>query len=320
MAMLLLDTDTVPVADRIEVFNAVMLDTCVPMTVTHEDPDRPIRARMQLWRFGDVHLFASENTGFRLTRTRRHLSLEGTPYVALNLQLRGVSGFEQFGHRQRVPPGALMLNDLSTVYDVGWSGVGGSQSLHVGYDRLGLPHDLVRRAAPNIRSSPIHDLVRDHLRYLRAHGARLREDPGLAALGTATTDLLRALVVSAAGDESRARLVRHETMLSRILSYTRRHLTEPDLTPRRIAAAHNVSLRHLYQIFRQADLSLEQWIITQRLEGARADLADPAYRRRTIAAVARSWGFTQPSHFTRRFQAAYGITPRDWQRVQMPGT
>jgi AraC-like DNA-binding protein len=164
----------------------------------------------------------------------------------------------------------------------------------------------------------LHDLVRDHLKYLRIHGARMRADLGLAALGTATIDLLRALVVSAAGDESRARLVRHETMLSRILYYTRGHLTEPDLTPRRIAAAHNVSLRHLYQIFRQADLSLEQWIITQRLERARADLADPAYRRRTIAAVARSWGFTQPSHFTRRFQAAYGITPRDWQRIHLP--
>jgi hypothetical protein len=142
----------VPPADRIEAFNAVMLDTCVPMTITHENP--AIRARMQLWQFGDAHLFASENTGFRLTRTRRHLGLEGTPYVALNLQLRGPSSFEQFGHRQHVPPGALMLNDLSAVYDVGWSGLGGSQSLYVGYDRLGLPHDIVRRAAPNIRSSP----------------------------------------------------------------------------------------------------------------------------------------------------------------------
>jgi AraC-like DNA-binding protein len=317
MSMLLLDTDQVPVAERIEAFGAVMLGTCVPMTIVHEDPARPIRARMQLWRFGDVHLFASDNTGFRLTRSRRQLSLEGTPYVALNLQLRGASSFEQFGHRRRVPPGALMLNDLSAVYDVGWSGAGGSQSLHVGYDRLGLPHDVIRRAGPNLRPSPLHDLVRDHLTYLRAQGTRRREDADSAALGNATVDLLRALIVSAAGDEILARPVRDDTMLTRILSYTRWHLTEPDLTPGRIAAAHNISLRHLYLIFRRADLSLEQWIITQRLDGACADLTSPTGRRHTIAAVARSWGFTQPSHFTRRFQAAYGITPRDWQRTHL---
>ncbi|MEE1806740.1 AraC family transcriptional regulator [Streptomyces sp. BE133] len=29
--------------------------------------------------------------------------------------------------------------------------------------------------------------------------------------------------------------------------------------------------------------------------------------------MARAWGFTDASHFTRRFRGAYGVTPRDWQ-------
>ena len=44
-------------------------------------------------------------------------------------------------------------------------------------------------------------------------------------------------------------------------------------------------------------------------------LASPAGRRRPIAAVARAHGFADPSHVTRRFRQAYGLTPRDWQRL-----
>lgn len=53
--------------------------------------------------------------------------------------------------------------------------------------------------------------------------------------------------------------------------------------------------------------------IGERLRGAREDLA----RRdsRTIAMVAGQWGFSDPTHFTRRFRAAYGITPSEWRRI-----
>jgi len=207
-----------------------------------------------------------------------------------------------------------MLNDLTAAYDVTWSGLGGSRCFQLPYDRLGLPLDLIRAAVPRIRASPLYDLVRYHLNYLSSEADRLQDDPGLAALGNATTELLRALVASAAAPGSLVRQVREETMLTRILAYARRHLTEPDLGPQRIASAHNISLRQLYTLFQHAGLGLEPWIITQRLEGARIDLTSHASQHRTIAAIARSWGFTSPSHFATRFRAAYGLSPRDHRK------
>ncbi|WP_369265322.1 AraC family transcriptional regulator [Streptomyces sp. R35] len=56
-------------------------------------------------------------------------------------------------------------------------------------------------------------------------------------------------------------------------------------------------------------------MIEQRLEGARSTLASPVGRTRTIGSVARAWGFTDPSHFTRRFKEAYGVTPQEWPRA-----
>jgi AraC-like DNA-binding protein len=316
--VLLLDTATVPVADRIEIFNAAMLDASVPMTITHERPEQPISARMQLWHLGVGELFTSDNSGFRLRRARRHLSMDGKPYLALALQASGLCQFEQFGHQQIVRRGHLMLNDLTAAYDVTWSGLGGSRCFQVSYDRLGLPADLIRAAVPRIHTSPLYDLVRHHLNYLSTEADRLQDDPGLPALGNATVELVRALVASAAAEPGRlVQQVRHETQLTRILAYARRHLTEPDLGPQRIAAAHNISRRQLYTLFRDAGISLEQWIITQRLEGARIDLTGPAGQHRTIAAIARSWGFTGPSHFSTRFRAAYGLSPIEYR--QYPG-
>lgn len=311
--MLLLDTAAIPVDDRIEVFNAAMLDASVPMAITHEDPGRPIHARMHLWHLGAGELFTSDNSGFRLRRAQRHLALEGKPYLALALQASGLCQFEQFGHQHVIRRGELMLNDLTAPYDVTWSGLGGSRCFQIPYDRLGLPEDLIRAAAPRLRASPLYELVRHHVNYLSTEVTRLQDDAGLSALGNATAELFRALVASAASHGVLLRQVREETMLTRVLAYARRHLAEHDLTPDRIAAAHNISRRQLYGVFQQAGFSLEQWIITQRLEGARADLTSPASRHRTIAAIARSWGFVSPSHFATRFRAAYGISPRDYQ-------
>jgi AraC-like DNA-binding protein len=211
--------------------------------------------------------------------------------------------------------GHLMLNDLTAPYDVTWAGLGGSRCFQLPYDRLGLPVDLIRAAVPRIHTSPLYDLVRHHLNYLCSEADRLQGDPGLTSVGNATTELLRALVASAAAEPgSLVQQVRQDTLLTRILAYTRLHLTEPDLGPQRIAAAHNISRRQLYSLFRQADISLEQWIITQRLEGARIDLTSLASQHRTIGAVARSWGFTGPSHFTTRFRAAYGLSPVEYRQ------
>ena len=85
--------------------------------------------------------------------------------------------------------------------------------------------------------------------------------------------------------------------MPRILDYVRRHLYEPDLTAQQIAAAHHISLRYLYKLCERDHLSLESLVIAQRLAAAKAELVSRAGRRQTIAAVAHSCGFANPSFF-----------------------
>jgi len=309
--MLLLDTADLPVEDRVEAFRAAFDQVSAPCRIEHLGPAGAVHARMHLWDFGRATLFTSYSSGFRLVRTPRHVHRESPPVVALAVQARGIGQFSQFGADQLVHSGELMVSDLTAPYVFSWTGNGGSRAFQVPYDQLGLPADVVRAAAPRLPTSPLYELVRDHLVRLVGLADVMAADPGAAALGTATTELVRALLVSAAGRP--APEAREQTLGTRVLTYARQHLTDPGLTPERIARAHNVSLRQLYKACAGTGVRLEQWVIEERLEAARAELAAPSGRRRSIAASARACGFADPSHFARRFHAAYGITPREWQ-------
>jgi AraC-like DNA-binding protein len=183
------------------------------------------------------------------------------------------------------------------------------------YDVLGLPEDLVRAAAPRLAESPLHDLVHEYLRRLAASAGELAGSPAAGAVGAATVELVRALLISAAGDDPLRRAGRYEALQTRVQVYVSQHLFDAQLTPATIAWAHNVSVRQIYKAFAEAGLSLEQWIIDRRLEAARTRLTSAEGRRRSIAAVARACGFRDASHFARRFRAAYGMTPHEWQRL-----
>jgi AraC-like DNA-binding protein len=56
-----------------------------------------------------------------------------------------------------------------------------------------------------------------------------------------------------------------------------------------------------------------QWIIAQRLEGARHELSQKTSRR-NISAICYGWGFSDFTHFCRRFRAAYGMSPGEWRQ------
>ena len=306
-----LDTAQLAPADRVEAVHAAMMYASAPCHVIHEDPAGPVHARMEVWDLGDANVFTHRSSGIRLLRTDRLARRDAMPVVALSVQLRAEGRIERARRQWLVPAGELLAVDLSGSYDFGWSGDGAAGAVQISFDQLGLPVDVVRRAVPEIRSSPYYRMVTGHVGHLARDPAALTGDPGVA---TATVELVRALLASAARPGSDTRQIIAETLLTRVRAFTRAHLADPDLTPQVIAAAHHVSVRHLYQVCTDAGLSLEQWIIGERLRGARHELLRPESRYRSVAAIARAWGFRDPTHFTRRFKARYGILPSRLRR------
>ena len=183
---------------------------------------------------------------------------------------------------------------------------------------LGMPDRIADLALPHLGTSPLAPLFIQHMAHVRQVADGLSV-PAAASLGTATLALARALFLSVSPDGLDGDTL-EDTLLIRVKAYIADHLAEAGLNPTSIAAANHVSVRQLYKTCAHADLQLEQWIITQRLERAREDLARPTPAPISITALAGRWGFASPSHFTRRFHAAYGITPREWQALNRPDT
>ncbi|MGI5423480.1 helix-turn-helix domain-containing protein [Streptomyces sp. CA-179760] len=272
---------------------------------------------MEVWHIGPLTLFDTRSTGARFVRSYRKTRRELVDTVSIMTQAEGfgTGAFGCDGYQPRLGPGGVGLTPhMVASLEYGWSGTGRSVAFSVDIAQLALPVDTVRAAVPLLHHSAVEPLVVQHIRGLRRHADRFSGGPEAKALAAATVQLTRALIVSAAGDDAARREVARETLFTRVLAYLRARLTEPDLTPQRVARAHGVSVRKLYRLCEEGGVSLEKWVIRRRLEGAREDLAAVEQAHRTVEAIPRSWGFAHPAHFSRRFREAYGTSPSEWRR------
>jgi AraC-like DNA-binding protein len=315
----LLDTDRLPPSERGPAQVAARLEASMVSRVRFLGRRPPESARLDVWDLGGLSVVRADLTGdLALSRSARQAREDAEPMVSFAVQELGVALQDHLDDRRVVPRGSLTLTEVTSAYEYRWSGHGVCRSLQLPVSRLGLPVDVVRRAVPLAHASPLFGLVSAHLDQVTRDAEVLAAEPLVQSLASATIDLTRALLASAVGAGRAADDALAGTTLTQVRSYVRQHLTEPGLGAEQVAAALAISVRQLYRLCSSARFSLEQWIIEQRLEGARAELADPAGRGRPIAAVARRWGFTDASYFTRRFRQAYGVSPRDWREADVP--
>lgn len=103
-------------------------------------------------------------------------------------------------------------------------------------------------------------------------------------------------------------------LLQEAFDYIEANLDAPEhLSPETLARAMHLSLRSVYGLFEDADLSVSATIRRRRLERCRQELADPAFAKDTVAAIGARWGFASPTNFSRAFGQAFGCTPIEWR-------
>jgi AraC-like DNA-binding protein len=313
--MLLFDSASVRPRDRTDAMDAALNSALMPQSFTFSS-DRLIRYRMEAWELGPgVQLMRSTGAGLVIARTARHVRQSAPEVIVLGLPAHTPSLFTGPDESQVVyVPGVIGMHDTTRPYSFRQSEVSHHTSLLIEPSRLDLPVDLIRAAVPLLRSSPVHDLLRSHM-------VRLCElpptwTPGsetMTALGRATTELVWALITTAAGDRRAAEAL-NATLDTRITAYIETYLHQPDLGARRIATAHGISVRQLYREWAVAghELTLSAWILRRRLERARGRLGSTPD---SVTAIAHGCGFTGLAHFSTRFREAFGLSPREWRRL-----
>ncbi|MEV6494699.1 hypothetical protein AB0M20_39670, partial [Actinoplanes sp. NPDC051633] len=193
-----LDTAELPPRERVEAVHTAMRYASAPCHVLHEDPTGDVYARMEVWDLGDANIFTHRSSGIRLLRTAKLARQDAMPVIALSVQQRADGRIEQRDRQRVVVPGELLVVDLSAPYDYSWSGDGAAGCLQIPFDQLGLPIDLIRRAAADVAVSPLYRLVTEHIAQLARDPAGISADPSSTAVAAAGVDLARALLASAA--------------------------------------------------------------------------------------------------------------------------
>ncbi|MEU4037358.1 helix-turn-helix domain-containing protein [Streptomyces collinus] len=249
-----------------------------------------------------------------VTRSSRQIARDGQESLILSLQHQGSSLKEQDGRKSVIRPGEFSLSDSSRRFRKRIDGNFRFTAFHFPPHQLRVREGDLRAVTATAfgTGSGSGALVARFFSRMAREAAGFDDAVGRQVAATAL-DLLALLI-----DERRGRLApaspeSTRATLVRVQDHIMRHLSDPALSPAGIAAAHFMSVRSLHKLFQAQELTVGGWIRLQRLERSRRDLLRPDAQSGGVAAVARRWGFVSPSHFSRSFRTAYGMTPSQWQ-------
>jgi AraC-like DNA-binding protein len=306
-----------PPRTRLDYFRHVVADTFVPFDLRIV-ADRDLRARILTGQVGTVHVSKVSAPPLKAFRTAKLIRVSDPELFKLEVPVRGHTVFAQGGREAALSPGDFTLLDLSRPCQLVDRGEE-HRNVAVKFPHAALP--LRNDELADLTAVPIsgRDGLGAAISSLARHMARHLDDLDSTEgtrLATALIDLLT--VALAERLDRRAALAsdtRRRALLASVLTFIDKHLADPRLSPRAIATAHHISLRHLYKLFESSEISVAGWIRERRLERCRRDLADPTLADRSVTAIAARWGFTDPAHFSRAFRAAYGLPPTEYRQT-----
>ncbi|MFR9778455.1 helix-turn-helix domain-containing protein [Micromonospora sp. MS34] len=312
-----LDTSFLRDDQRGDAVQAFLNDTVVRCRVDH--PSEMV-SRLSYTRMGLIGICRVEATAppdaapAVFERTERQADDDRQPAVLVDVQVSGTSTVVQDGREAVLHPGEFALRDTTSRSVVIYRGGGVRTVVRVTRSALALPQRAQRAATARAfgTGTAVSALAATYLTRLEA-ATELTAPAHAHRLAAAGVDLIRAAVGAELADDVLDRHERLDLLHRRIMAYLQANLTRPDLNAAKVAAAHHISVRYLYTVLEHAGISLGSWIQTRRLEGARADLSEPNASTRPVLAIAKQWGFTDATHFSRAFRRAYGVSPSEWR-------
>lgn len=246
----------------------------------------------------------------QLHRVDGDIARDNRAAYAFYLPMRGYQEIQQFNRVQRCSEDSLIIVSTSEPFLQLKPGDNDTICLLVGsdfVDRRALHvEDLCARAVP--ASSGLPRLFRDSLIALERESCNMRDDQFLNAVHA-----ISELGILAAGNredlaaDSKSIRACNLANAKRII---RRRLTEPTLTLLDIATECGLSLRYLHKLFQEDGRSMNEYLMSERLQYAR-NLLQRASANATVTDICFASGFSNASQFSTAFRRAFGVCPRE---------
>ncbi|MEU5431864.1 helix-turn-helix domain-containing protein [Streptomyces sp. NPDC020719] len=324
MRSTVVDTADFPVSERPGAWAGAMARAQVPQRVKSlETGTFAARIEMMPLGAGQVSVLSSY-ASVAAQRTPRHVRQSDPEMYRVVLVTAGEVGIEQCRQQFLLRDGEMGFGDSSQPIDIH---AGDTPGRHLVFQfpkkLLALPHERLNRLCG--QSLPwtqgIGRLFGQFLAGL-ADGYAQYTPQDASRLEVTALDLLSAVLAhhldhdASSGGPAVSGASGQQALFLQISAFIIEHLSDPDLGPEAIAAAHHLSLRYLHRVFEVHGTTPRAFIRQQRLDRCRRDLVNPALDHLTIHTIAARWGYPQPAGFSRAFRAATGMSPSEYRATQ----
>jgi AraC-like DNA-binding protein len=278
--------------------------------------DTDFDGQMASARAGDIILTKLEANRHRVVRTQDMVRASEAGYLKIVAPMRGRAGVEQMGRQAWVSPGAWTIYDTTGSYAV------------ANPERVEHLIVMVPKAQMVERGLRLDALMARHVGgasgisrvALATMRSTYQELPNMSAsaahgAGELIAQLVRLSLIELAGQATS--MTQREALKDRIRGYVALNLRDPKLSIDQIAHALNCSRRHLYNAFAEEDETLASHIQRLRLDACLRELQHSAALERPITDIALSWGFSNPSHFSRVFREHTGLSPSEFRHQSL---
>lgn len=297
-------------ADSLDSFRSAVNSSFVPLQVD-SDAGGPFQATLSAAGADGVVFTEVRAKPQLVRRTEETIESGGSGFYKVSLLLSGSGILIQDGREIIMNPGDMSFYDTSRPYSLLFNETFRNLIMMFPKDRLEFP-TILTDSLTAVSLGEQHHLAKVIAPFIAQASPQLPMLPSLARTKLAHTSLdLINTMLSAILDVETSQRSPHEVLLQKIYSHINNNLGSPTLSPGSIAAAHYISVRHLHALFAEHDTTVSTVIKQRRLEHARADLTDPSFSTKTVAAIAGRWGFVDAAHFSRVFKQHYGVSPSE---------
>jgi AraC-like DNA-binding protein len=297
-------------------WHGAIAQTYFPLDLEFRDPHR-FQGTVTTWPLGDVLVSQLDSETLLYRRLPRHVRGDKAEELLVTMPVESEVFFSQGGRDVRCGPGGYILERSHEPYEFGHDRRARLWVMKIRTDALA---SFVR--APDRFCSLQLDarsgaaaLMRDMIALVPARHAQL-EASERHTVGRQLVELLGMALHADPRVLGSTQSPVRAAHLARVERYVRANLHRRDLSPEMIAAATDVSVRYLHELFRDTGSTLGTWIREQRLDAARSSL-ETARGPVALADIAFRCGFADQASFSRSFKKRFGHSPRD-VRLQSP--
>jgi len=292
-------------------------DVAKDLYVNHEcriEKGVPFHAQVEASHLGDITVSVLDCGPAHFIRSETDVSAMVGEHAFVCLQLDGHAIWRQDGREDGSWPTDLVLIDGRRPYELYIPDQSRLMVLKVPYraleQRLGPTVGLTAIAVSG--SEGLGALVAGFLTLLPA-GLPIAQEALETRVADHALDLaVMALMAGTAGRRPRLSSAK-EVALASLRAAIDHHLADPEIDTETVAKSAGMSVRYASQLLAEQGTSIERYIVERRLQNCRRVLEDPTQAHRSITEIAMSWGFSDLSHFGRRFKQAFGLSPRDFR-------